>query len=160
MSKLGLSTRKTSAYRPSAYGMSAPLPANGVPASGSRADKLRPDMYKLSATVRTRTSDDEPAPQPGSFPKSPNWFNNTQSNSKKSAHNTDNDSESVQKLFYNRRREGICTFRALQMILFRNIPTFILPFSIARNQIRITPTPPTVVTDFQDEVATADRPHA
>jgi hypothetical protein len=73
--------------------MSAPLPANGVPASGSRADKLRPDMYKLSATVRTRTSDDEPAPQPGSFPKSPNWFNNTQSNSKKSAHNTDNDSE-------------------------------------------------------------------
>ena len=93
MHKLGLSTRKTSAYRPSAYGMSAPLPPNGAPASGSRADKLRPDMYKLSATVQTRSSDDEPAPPTGSFPKSPNWFGNAPSNSNKNTQHTDNDSE-------------------------------------------------------------------
>ncbi|KAG9189862.1 hypothetical protein G6011_06730 [Alternaria panax] len=92
MHKLGLSTRP-SAYRPSAYGMSAPLPANV--ASGSKADKLRPDMYKLSATVQTRTSDDEPA-QTGSLPKSPNWFGNSAPpNSKKSTHvdSSDNDSQ-------------------------------------------------------------------
>jgi hypothetical protein len=92
MHKLGLSTRPTG-YRPSAYGMSAPLPANAAP--GSKADKLRPDMYKLSATVQTRTSNDEPA-QTGSFPKSPNWFGTgAPPNSKKTTRvdNSDNDSE-------------------------------------------------------------------
>jgi hypothetical protein len=93
MHKLGLSTRPTGAYRPSAYGMSAPLPGNAAP--NSKADKLRPDMYKLSATVQTRTSDDEPT-QIGPFPKSPNWFGgNAPPNSKKSTRvdNSDNDSE-------------------------------------------------------------------
>jgi hypothetical protein len=92
MHKLGLSTRP-SAYRPSAYGMSVPLPANAAP--GSKADKLRPDMYKLSATVQTRTSEEEPT-QSGSFPRSPNWFGNSAPpNSKKSTRvdNSDNDSE-------------------------------------------------------------------
>ena len=94
MHKLGLSTRPSGAYRPSAYGMSAPLPANAAP--GSKADKLRPDMYKLSATVQTRTSDDEPT-QNGSYQKSPNWFGGASAppNSKKSTRvdNSDNDSQ-------------------------------------------------------------------
>jgi hypothetical protein len=94
MHKLGLSTRPSGAYRPSAYGMSAPLPGNAAPAS--KADKLRPDMYKLSATVQTRTSDDE-ITRDGSFPKSPNWFGGTGAppNSKKSTRvdNSDNDSQ-------------------------------------------------------------------
>ncbi|EUC27626.1 hypothetical protein COCCADRAFT_111214 [Bipolaris zeicola 26-R-13] len=95
MSKLGLSTRNPSAYRPSAYAMSAPLPANAA-ASGttSKADKLRPDMYKLSATVQTRTSEDG-IMQTGSKSKSPQWFPNAPPNSKKSTRvdNSDNDSE-------------------------------------------------------------------
>ncbi|CAN9212379.1 hypothetical protein CC77DRAFT_560505 [Alternaria alternata] len=94
MHKLGLSTRPSGAYRPSAYGMSAPLPGNAAPAS--KADKLRPDMYKLSATVQTRTSDDE-ITRDASFPKSPNWFGGTGAppNSKKSTRvdNSDNDSQ-------------------------------------------------------------------
>ncbi|CAN9121039.1 unnamed protein product [Alternaria alternata] len=94
MHKLGLSTRPSGAYRPSAYGMSAPLPANAAP--GSKADKLRPDMYKLSATVQTRTSDDEPT-QNGSYQKSPNWFGGASAppNSKKTTRvdNSDNDSQ-------------------------------------------------------------------
>ncbi|KAH6878469.1 hypothetical protein J4E91_010496 [Alternaria rosae] len=88
MHKLGLSTRPTGAYRPSAYGMTAPLPGNA--AGNSKADKLRPDMYKLSATVQTRTSDDEP-PHNGS-----NWYGGkAPPNSKKSTRvdNSDNDSQ-------------------------------------------------------------------
>ncbi|EMD89543.1 hypothetical protein COCC4DRAFT_124963 [Bipolaris maydis ATCC 48331] len=95
MSKLGLSMRNPSAYRPSAYAMSAPLPANAA-ASGttSKADKLRPDLYKLSATVQTRTSEDE-IMQIGSKSKSPQWFPNAPPNSKKSTRvdNSDNGSE-------------------------------------------------------------------
>ncbi|EUC41376.1 hypothetical protein COCMIDRAFT_106331 [Bipolaris oryzae ATCC 44560] len=95
MSKLGLSTRNPSAYRPSAYAMSAPLPANAaVSGTASKADKLRPDLYKLSATVQTRTSEDE-IMQTGSKSKSPQWFPNAPPNSKKSTRvdNSDNDSE-------------------------------------------------------------------
>lgn len=87
--------RNPSAYRPSAYAMSAPLPANAA-ASGttSKADKLRPDLYKLSATVQTRTSEDE-IMQIGSKSKSPQWFPNAPPNSKKSTRvdNSDNGSE-------------------------------------------------------------------
>ncbi|KAI4643932.1 uncharacterized protein J4E79_011204 [Alternaria viburni] len=88
MHKLGLSTRPTGAYRPSAYGMSAPLPGNA--AGNSKADKLRPDMYKLSATVQTRTSDDEPVSN------SNKWYGGkAPPNSKKSTRvdNSDNDSQ-------------------------------------------------------------------
>ncbi|KAI1509026.1 hypothetical protein PtrSN002B_005377 [Pyrenophora tritici-repentis] len=92
MHKLGLSTRPTG-YRPSAYGMSAPLPNKGTSGMGSKADKLRPDMYKLSATVQTRTSDDQPL-EPKS--KSPHWFDHpSTSQSKKGTANdaSDNDSD-------------------------------------------------------------------
>ncbi|RMZ69343.1 integral membrane [Pyrenophora seminiperda CCB06] len=89
MHKLGLSTRP-SGYRPSAYGMSAPLPNKGASGMGSRADKLRPDMYKLSATVQTRTSDDQPLEPKG---KSPNWFDHPSSKKGTRNDNSDNDSE-------------------------------------------------------------------
>jgi len=92
MHKLGLSTRPTG-YRPSAYGMSAPIPNKGASGMGSKSDKLRPDMYKLSATVQTRTSDDQPL-EPKS--RSPHWFDHpSTSQSKKGTRteNSDNDSE-------------------------------------------------------------------
>jgi hypothetical protein len=92
--KLGLST-SPSAYRPSGgYGMSAKLPGNAASVSGMKAEKLRPDIYKLSASVRTRSSDEEAITPSEGFPKSPNWFNTSAPpNSKKNAHNTENDSE-------------------------------------------------------------------
>ncbi|KAF1947356.1 hypothetical protein EJ02DRAFT_140905 [Clathrospora elynae] len=93
MSKLGITTRP-SRSRPSAYGMSAPLPGNAASASGSKAEHFRPDMYKLSAHVQTRISEDEDIPQIDDFPRSPNWFNtSTQGGSKKSSHDTDNESQ-------------------------------------------------------------------
>ena len=74
--------------------MTAPLPGNAA-ASGtnSKADKLRPDLYKLSATVQTRTSEEEL--QLGNKMKSTNWFPNAPPNSKKGTRvdNSDNDSE-------------------------------------------------------------------
>ena len=73
--------------------MSAPLPENAAgTGTNSKADKLRPDLYKLSATVKTRTSEEELAM--GKM-KSPNWFPNAPPNSKKSTRvdNSDNDSE-------------------------------------------------------------------
>lgn len=96
MHKLGLSTRNPSAYRPSAYGMSAPLPANGA-ASGmnSKADKLRPDHYKLSATVQTRTSEEDNI-QNG---KPSNWFGTSAPpNSKKTTRLDSIDNESERSL--------------------------------------------------------------
>ncbi|KAL7779615.1 hypothetical protein CFE70_009120 [Pyrenophora teres f. teres 0-1] len=91
MHKLGLSTRPTG-YRPSAYGASVPLPNKGSSGLGSKADKLRPDMYKLSATVQTRTSDDQPL-EPKS--KSPHWFDHpSTSQSKKGTRNDNSDNDS------------------------------------------------------------------
>jgi hypothetical protein len=69
MSRLGFSTQP-SARRPSNYGLSGP-PLNG---SQPKPDKLRPDMYKLSAVVETRASNDS-GPRDTEYPKSPNWFN-------------------------------------------------------------------------------------
>lgn len=94
MHKLGLTTHNPSAYRPSAYAMSAPLPENAAgTGTHSKADKLRPDLYKLSATVKTRTSEEDL--ETGNQAKSPNWFPNAPQNSKKSTRvdNSDNDSE-------------------------------------------------------------------
>jgi hypothetical protein len=87
MHKLGLTTR-ASGNRPSGYGQSGGRPAaSGV---ASKADKLRPDIYKLSATVQTNKSDDEAS----DFPKSsPNWFGGTSSDSKKPARDTDAESQ-------------------------------------------------------------------
>lgn len=96
MHKLGLSTRNPSAYRPSAYGVSAPLPANGA-ASGinSKADKLRPDQYKLSATVQTRSSEEDNM----HGGKSANWFGTgAPPNSKKSTRLDSADNESERSL--------------------------------------------------------------
>jgi len=73
--------------------MSAPIPNKGASGMGSKSDKLRPDMYKLSATVQTRTSDDQPL-EPKS--RSPHWFDHpSTSQSKKGTRteNSDNDSE-------------------------------------------------------------------
>ncbi|USP82283.1 hypothetical protein yc1106_09557 [Curvularia clavata] len=94
MHKLGLTTHNPSAYRPSAYAMSRPLPENAAgTGTNSKADKLRPDHYKLSATVKTRTSEEDL--ETGNKMKSPNWFPNAPQNSKKSTRvdNSDNDSE-------------------------------------------------------------------
>jgi hypothetical protein len=79
--------------------MSAPLPGHVASGHGGKADKLRPDIYKLSASVQTRSSDEEPALPPGSFPKSPNWFNtSTPPTSKKNAHTSERDSEKSLKI--------------------------------------------------------------
>ena len=78
--------------------MSAPLPGNAASGQGDKVDKLRPDMFKLSATVQTHGSDDESLPRTGEFPKSPNWFNGNfppagSKEPKKSADQDDNGSE-------------------------------------------------------------------
>lgn len=73
MHKLGLTTRPSGA-RPSAYGLSAPLPGNAASSSGHmKSDKLRPDHFKLSATVQTQNSDEESR---GEFAtsKSNHWY--------------------------------------------------------------------------------------
>lgn len=99
MHRLGLTTRGPSGGRPSAYGMSAPLPANAGSSAGHKADKLRPDKYQLSATVKTRCSSDEDSiPRTGdmSHKSSTNWAD--RKSHKKSNNNTSNDNESERSL--------------------------------------------------------------
>lgn len=78
--------------------MSAPFPGKGASSNGAKVDKLRPDNYKISANVQSRTSDDESLPRTGDFPKSPNWFNGNfpsanSRDAKKSVLDNDNESE-------------------------------------------------------------------
>lgn len=76
--------------------MTAPLPANAASSNGHnpKADKLRPDMFKLSATVQTRTSDDSSLARTGNYHKTPNWFAGKESK----RGNPDNDNESERSL--------------------------------------------------------------
>lgn len=103
MHKLGLSTRP-SGNRPSAYGLSGHL--QGQPASSSahlKSDKLRPDIYKLSTTIRTQGSDEESR---GDMNKSSNWYQQSPSpppvpskdNRKSQRSRKDRDNESEKSL--------------------------------------------------------------
>ncbi|KAI8937961.1 hypothetical protein NX059_005643 [Plenodomus lindquistii] len=101
MHRLGLTTRGPSDVRPSAYGMSAHLPANAGSSAGHghKPDKLRPDKYQLSATVRTRRSfDDDSIPRTGDFSHKSSMHRADRKGNKKSNNNTSNDNESERSL--------------------------------------------------------------
>ncbi|KAH7073196.1 hypothetical protein FB567DRAFT_195124 [Paraphoma chrysanthemicola] len=84
MSRLGFSTQGTR-QRPSGAGQSGPLKSPGTYGSQQKSESLRPDVYKLSNVIETRTSHDS-GHGDGDVPKSPNWYNGgyQQSSSKES----------------------------------------------------------------------------
>jgi hypothetical protein len=75
MRHLGLTTSPTG-QRPSYGGKSNPLAMGSNHKSNQKSESLRPDMFKLSTVVETRRSHDS-GPSSADFPKSPNWYNNS-----------------------------------------------------------------------------------
>ena len=75
MHQLGFTTRP-SANNPS-YGLSARTPGKAAPSDRLKSERRRPDMYKLSATVKSKGSDEESLNQAAGFPKSSDWFNDS-----------------------------------------------------------------------------------